>query len=108
MNLAHVNKMKEFLTQIQEGKTFQFKSKVHPNDWLDCTSVFTLADCIRSDYELRVKPEPVFIEIAVFKGTYSKRLYSFPRSRVEENDFSDDDYVRVSDWVKVEIKDDVS
>ena len=106
MNLAHVNKMKEFLTQIQEGKTFQFKSKVHPNDWLDCTSVFTLADCIRSDYELRVKPEPVFKESAYWKSRAGNLFWVTRESTTEQ--LEKDGWKRVSDWVKVEIKDDVS
>ena len=99
MNLDHVSKLQVALKHIMEGRTVQFKSRVHPNDWIDCTSVFTLADCIRSDYELRVKPEPVFKEVALFQTT-SILIYSAVRDAQVPPSWK-----RVSDWVKVEIKD---
>lgn len=103
MNKTHAIILQGALKHITEGKTIQYR--LNQMQWEDIVlDLAGVARFIELNYEIRVKPEPVFKEVAVFKHVRWKEYRSFDKDYVFTVPES---WTRVSDWVKVEIKDDI-
>lgn len=103
MKKAHLCILRGACTNIIDNNaTIQMKD--FDGKWHDVTTISELAVTIAQDGEIRVKPEPVFKEIAYFKGK-SGSIVAFDTDYKFNNP---DHWRRVSDWTKIEIKDDIS
>jgi hypothetical protein len=105
MDILKVNILRSYLTYLEYGKKLEFKTI--NGYWLPIQSLLTLVSTIENgNIEIRVKPEQVFKEVACF---WSKNCV-YPRESwftKEESTALISDWRRISDWVKIEIKDDI-